>query len=48
MPPFTYPRLLLASHGAITVLQNLQLFLRRANDGATCAHCFMGSSDGGL
>jgi hypothetical protein len=39
MPPFTYPNLSLCSHGFITVLCDLQMFLCPKNEEATCVHC---------
>jgi hypothetical protein len=45
IPPFTYPSLSLASHGAITVLYSLQLFMCPMNDDATRAPCLTGVGD---
>jgi hypothetical protein len=39
MSPFTYPNMLLYSHGVITVLCDLQIFVSSTNEGATRVHC---------
>jgi hypothetical protein len=41
LPPFTYPNLSLRSHGVITVLCDLQIFLFPANENVTCVPCAM-------
>jgi hypothetical protein len=38
-PPFTYSNLSLYSHGVITVLCDLQIFLCPMNEGVTRVHC---------
>jgi hypothetical protein len=38
MPSFTYPNLSLYSHGVITVLYDLQIFLCPMNEDVTCVH----------
>jgi hypothetical protein len=48
MHPFTYPSLSPASHGAITVLYSLQLFVCPMNDNKTCVPCLTGIRDGDL
>jgi hypothetical protein len=39
MPPFTYPNLSLRSHGVITVLYDLQMFLCPTNEKVARVHC---------
>jgi hypothetical protein len=39
LPPFTYPDLSLRSHGVITVICDLQIFLYPANENMTCVPC---------
>jgi hypothetical protein len=39
MHSFTYPSLSLCSHGIITVLCDLQIFLCPTNGDVTCVHC---------
>jgi hypothetical protein len=39
MPPFIYPNLSLYSHGVITILCDLQIFLHPTNQDATGVHC---------
>jgi hypothetical protein len=48
MPSFTYPSLSLASHGAITTLYRLQLFVCPMNDSVTRVPCLAGFGDGDL
>jgi hypothetical protein len=38
-PPFTYPSLSLRSHGVISVLCDLQIFLCPTNGNVTCVPC---------
>jgi hypothetical protein len=46
--PFTYPSLSLASHGAITVIYHLQLFMCHVNDSATRVPYLSGFGNGDL
>jgi hypothetical protein len=39
LPPFTYPNLSRRSHGVITVLCDLQIFLCLTNGNVTCVPC---------
>jgi hypothetical protein len=39
LPLFTYPNLSLCSHGVITILHDLQIFLCPMNEEVTCVHC---------
>jgi hypothetical protein len=45
MPPFTYPSLSLASHGAIMVIYSLLLFVCPSNDNVTRVSCLVGFRD---